>query len=117
MSDVSDIEDLLRKAMWVKRLKFIAMCISVFSATIIGSCKSAVIIVGIARQVASTVATKDDIASLEKQYARVASDSVDHERIQDQRLAALEPKCSEAVQCCDKQTRRLDDHLTPGRMR
>ncbi len=116
MSDISDIEDLLRKArkhaarlMWAKTA-IVGAC-ALFGSCV-GAAKSAVALSILVRQ----VATKDDIASLEKQYARISADSFEHERIQDARIASLEPRCSDALQCCNTQSQRLDRFSIPGRV-
>jgi hypothetical protein len=109
MSEASDIADLLAKAThdvarqrrlgWVKGLVF---CLAAFAGA-----------GWTAHGYLSQLATKADITSLEAQYSAVRESERAHEQRQDERLHDLEPQCASAVQCCLKQSERLDRYTTP----
>ena len=57
--------------------------------------------------------TREDLSNLERQYATVQEDHRRHEEHQDERITSLEPRCSEAQQCCVRANNRLDQITTP----
>ena len=108
-SDVDDIAELLQKAAhdvahqrkmgWVKGVGFLLAAFGGAGWT--------------AHAYLGQLATKDDITSLERQYSAVREADRSREEAQDRRLAELEPKCAESVQCCIRQGDRLDRMTTP----
>ena len=109
MSDADDIAELLRKAAHdvtrQKRLGWVKGVLALIAA-FAGAAWTA-------RGYLNQLATKEDITSLERQYASVQDDLRHREERQDERITTLEPKCSDAQQCCIRVNDRLDRITTP----
>jgi len=109
MSDVDDIAELLRKAshdlQHQKRMGWVKGVFALLAA-FAGAAWTA-------RGYLSQLATKDDISSLERQYAASFETGRARDERQDERLSQLEPKCSESQQCCIRTNERLDRITTP----
>lgn len=109
MSDADDIAELLRKAAHdVARQRKLGWIKGVFAllAAFGGASWTA-------RGYLNQLATKEDITGLERQYA--ASFETLRERAErlEGRLSSIEPKCSDAQQCCIRVNDRLDRITTP----
>jgi len=109
MSDVDDMGELLVKALHdiqkQKRLGWIRGVV-VLIAAFAGAG-------WMAQSYLSQLATKNDISGLERQYSASFETLRSHDERQDERLSAIEPKCNEASQCCNRAQDRLDRLTTP----
>jgi hypothetical protein len=61
------------------------------------------------------VATKEDIAALEKQYTLVLDSRSSQNETQNNRISVIEVKCQSALECCAHQTNRIDLITAPRR--